>query len=141
MNSQVQFFIAEALPRFGMGSGIILPATIILIAMVCSGSILVATRYRQSRFNAFLNTEMNQKEKDLETIGTIFWMLDSGVTKDNYKNIFQDLHHYAWMISHQDHIDFCVKIRDYDEQRLDNFEATESFLATVRAEAKALLGH
>jgi hypothetical protein len=124
-----------------MGSGIILPATILIIAMVCSGSILVATRYRQSRFNAFLNSEMNQKEKDLEIIGTIFWMLDNPITQENYKDLFRDLHHYAWMISHQDHIDFCVKIRDYEEDRLENFDLTQTFLSSIRTEAKTLLGH
>jgi hypothetical protein len=141
MNSKPFIFIAQSLNPLDMGSGIILPAIILLIAMVCSGSILVATRYRQSRFNAFLNSEMNQKDKDLEIIGTIFWMLDSPVTQENYKGVFQDLHHYAWMITHQDHIDFCVKIRDYDEDRLENFDGTQSFLTSIRQEAKALLGH
>lgn len=138
MNSQTYIVSAETL---SMGSGIILPATILIIAMVCSGSILVATRYRQSRFNAFLNSEMNQKEKDLEIIGTIFWMLDNPITQENYKDLFRDLHHYAWMISHQDHIDFCVKIRDYEEDRLENFDLTQTFLSSIRTEAKTLLGH
>lgn len=141
MNTQTYILSAETLNPFGMGSGILLPAIILLIAMICSGSILVATRYRQSRFNAFLNSEMNQKEKDLEIIGTIFWMLDNPVNQENYRELFRDLHHYAWMITHQDHIDFCVKIRDYKEEHLENFVETQSFLSSIRTEAKSLLGH
>jgi len=127
--------------NLGLSSGLLLPAAILLLAVVCSGSILVATRIRQTRFDMLLGKEVSQQEKDRETLEKIFWLLDEPITPENVEEVFTTIFHYSWTMTHEDFIELCVRIRDFDREQLGDFEQAQSVLLEIRNEAKRLLGH
>jgi hypothetical protein len=132
---------ADVMGNLGLSSGLLLPAAILLLAVVCSGSILVATRIRQTRFDMLLGKDVSQLEKDRGTLEKIFWLLDEPITPENVEEVFTTIFHYSWTMTHEDFIELCVRIRDFDRDLLGDFDQAQSVLLEIRNEAKRLLGH
>ncbi|PCJ66217.1 MAG: hypothetical protein COA73_01200 [Candidatus Hydrogenedentota bacterium] len=141
MEASTYILTADVMGKLGLSSGLLVPAAIFLLAIFCSGSILVATRIRQTRFDMLLGKDVSQQEKDRETLGKIFWQLDEPITPENVEEVFTTIFHYSWTMTHEDFIEVCVKIRDFDRDLLTNFEKSHSFLLDIRNDAKHLLGH
>ena len=141
MEASTYSLSADVMGNLGLSSGLLLPAAILLLAVVCSGSILVATRIRQTRFDMLLGKEVSQQEKDRETLEKIFWLLDEPITPENVEEVFTTIFHYSWTMTHEDFIELCVRIRDFDREQLGDFEQAQSVLLEIRNEAKRLLGH
>jgi len=132
---------ADVMGNLGLSSGLLVPAAILLLAVVCSGSILVATRIRQTRFDMLLGKDVTQLEKARQTLEKIFWLLDEPITSENMEEVFTTIFHYSWTMTHEDFIGFCVRIRDFDRDLLGDFDQARSVLLEIRNEAKQLLGH
>lgn len=125
--------------RTGVFPTLIVPAVVLLLALLGAGVILLATRMRQRRFDAERRNTLSQLEKDREVIARIHRALEKEIAPENIEEVFQEIYHYAWMLTHERHMKFTAEIRDYDTDRLHDFPKAVEDLTRIREKAKKII--